>query len=82
MAKRNGVYFYEMWVKKGPKAKGSESKTNNTTPTTDADGDVDMNMKIMQVQNKTIKEYADKIMNLEFKIDKIMEGFTGLSLRS
>ena len=48
----------------------------------DADGDVEMNRRIMQVQNKTIKEYADKILNQETKIDKIMSGFTGLSIRS
>ena len=41
-----------------------------------------MHTEIMQVQNKTIKDYADKLMNLENKLDKIMQGFTGLSIRS
>ena len=82
MTKRNGVYFYEMWVRKGSKAKTTDDKPRNNTPSTDADGDIDMNKRIMQVQNKNIKDCNDKILNLETKIDKIMAGFTGLSLRS
>ena len=83
MTKRNGVYSYEMWLKKSKKATGTTDQSKNTPrQSTDADGDVEMNQRIMQVQNKQIKEYADMIMNLESKIDKIMAGFTGLSLRS
>ena len=82
MTKRNGVYFYEMWVKKAAKNKTTDNKVKEHSQSTDADGDVDMNKKLMQIQNKTIKEYSDRIMNLEAKIDRTMSGFTGLSLRS
>ena len=41
------------------------------------EGDIEMNQRIMQVQNATIKDYSEKINNLETKVDKIMVGFYG-----
>ena len=80
MTKRNGVYFYEMWVRKNKTNKHKDDKTGETMRT-DVDGDVDMTKRIMQVNNATIKEYANKLSNLEAKFDKIMTGFQGLGLR-
>ena len=47
MTKRNGVYFYEMWVGKGKQVKTIEKPDEATQR--DGDGDIDMNKKIMQV---------------------------------
>ena len=80
MTKRNGVYFYELGVRKAMKDKTTDGKTTEN-PKQDSDGDVEMNKKIMQVQNATIKEYVDKINNLEAKFDKILTGFQGLGIR-
>ena len=56
LTKRNGVYFYELWVKKPSKGDASKGKTTKV----DQDGDSDMNA-ILKDQVGKIQEMLTKI---------------------